>query len=339
MRAELERNNGGYKRQKGEGRQTTIQIYIVRTVPQLLSDRERSHRPQERKLIRFIHSRLLSRWKRASLRVHVSITMHHSLDEAATGGCKNLETERPTTIRGKTGYDFRGATWNRDFSTARRWPPPSPVPAGRKNLFTSQENRDDDIRGLTTSSSIWSAGHSVQIAIYGTCSTCHWQRRRGQMQPRCCSIRVHGRCHLLLPGFVVRADRQTPTGVYARIRVTENLNRMSKRQRYERRARELFELSRSQSVPLLTINRDRDYDDQVAAQLRPRFHQSSRLEVFGSPGEVRGLFWGTWWTNLTLTIRKAIGAQWSQRISNSSILRVCMISRVIFTVLEPSHTR
>lgn len=27
------------------------------------------------------------------------------------------------------------------------------------------------------------AGHSaVQIAIYRTCSTCHWQRRRGQMQ-------------------------------------------------------------------------------------------------------------------------------------------------------------
>lgn len=67
-----------------------------------------------------------------------------------------------------------------------------------------------------TGRSIWSAvGHSaVQIAIYRTCSTCHWQRRHGQMQhPRrdkvdaiCCfSIRFFS------PSSTGRTDSRLPT--------------------------------------------------------------------------------------------------------------------------------
>jgi len=52
----------------------------------------------------------------------------------------------------------------------------------RKNLFTHRrESRDLPIR-LNPSATGRSIHLVMQIAIYRTYSTCHWQRRRGQMQ-------------------------------------------------------------------------------------------------------------------------------------------------------------
>lgn len=101
-----------------------------------------------------------------------------------------------------------------------------------KSFHTAGKPRRDDIRGfnrvfLNMVGGTFGADRDIWDVQHVPLTKTPWPDAAASR----CSIRAQGRCHLLLPGFVVRADRQTPTRVRVRIRATECNGSQSKRRR------------------------------------------------------------------------------------------------------------